>query len=85
MTFENNKLKFERVKIFKYLRVILNEDKNHQKRLQEIIKNSNKTYFMLQKFLKNKNTQKTKIDTKEHNSRQNVNVDIRNLDTNKES
>jgi hypothetical protein len=46
--------KFERVESFKYLGVILNED-NNQIDLQERIKNANKTYFMLQKFFKNKN------------------------------
>ena len=40
---------------FKYLGVILNEDNNNQIDLQERIKNANKTYFMLQNFLKNKN------------------------------
>ena len=50
--------KFERVENFKYLVVILNEDNICQIGLQERIKNANKTYFMLQKFLKNKNTSK---------------------------
>jgi len=40
------------------LRVILNEDNNNQIDLQERIKNANKTYFMLQNFLKNKNISK---------------------------
>ena len=44
--------KLERVEIFKYLGVMLNED------LQETIKNANKTYFMLQKCFKNKNISK---------------------------
>jgi hypothetical protein len=36
-------------------------------------------------FFKNKNvSKKTKTDTKEHNNRQNINICIRNLDTNKE-
>ena len=62
--------KFERVENFKYLGVILHEDNSHQIHLQETIKNANKTYFMLQKFFKNKNiSKKTKIDTKEHNNR----------------
>jgi hypothetical protein len=39
---------------FKYLGVILNEHNNNQIDLQERIKNANKTYFMLQKFFKNK-------------------------------
>ena len=73
------------MKEFKYLGVILNEDNNNQIHLQERIKNSNKTYFRLQKFFKNKNlSQKTKIITKEHNNTQKVNICIRNLDTNKE-
>jgi hypothetical protein len=73
------------LKEFKYLGVILNEDNNNQIHLQERIKNSNKTYFRLQKFFKNKNlSQKTKIITKEHNNTQKVNICIRNLDTNKE-
>jgi len=42
--------KFERVDNFKYLGVILNVDNNNQIDLQERIKNTNKTYFMLQKF-----------------------------------
>ena len=37
---------------FKYLGVILNEDKNNQIDLKERIKNANKTYFRLQFFLK---------------------------------
>ena len=53
---KNNK--FERVENFKYLGVILNEDNNNQIDLQERIKNANKTYFMLQKFFKNKNISK---------------------------
>jgi hypothetical protein len=47
---------FERVENFKYLGVILNED--NQRDLHERIKNTNKTYFMLQKFFKNKNISK---------------------------
>jgi len=40
---------------------------------------------MLQKFFKNKNvSQKLKLRLKEHNNRQNFNISIRNLDTNKE-
>ena len=70
---------------FKYLGVILNEDNNNEIDLQERIKTANKTYFVLQKFFfKIKTYQKTKIETKEHNNRQNVNICIRNLDTNKE-
>jgi len=48
--------KFGRVENFKYLGVILNEDKNNQIDLQERIKYANKTYFMLQNFLKIKKT-----------------------------
>jgi len=44
------------VENFKYLGVILNEDKNNQIDLQERIKYANKTYFMLQNFLKIKKT-----------------------------
>ena len=43
--------KFERVENFKYLGVILHEDNNYQIHLQERIKNANKTYFMLQKYI----------------------------------
>jgi hypothetical protein len=50
--------KFERVENYKYLGVILNEDNNNQIDLQVRIKNANKTYFMLQKFFKNKNISK---------------------------
>ena len=50
--------KFERVENFKYLGVILNEDNNNQIDLQERMKNANKTYFMLQKFFKNRNISK---------------------------
>jgi len=50
--------KFERVENLKYLGVILHEDNNYQIHLQERIKNANKTYFMLQKFFKNKNISK---------------------------
>jgi hypothetical protein len=50
--------KFERVENLKYLGVILNEDNSYQTGLQERIKNANKTYFMLQKFFKNKNLSK---------------------------
>jgi hypothetical protein len=50
--------KSERVKNFKYLGVMLNEDTNYQIDLQERIKNANKTYFMLQKVFKNKNISK---------------------------
>ena len=57
--FTNYKIyKLERLEIFKYLGVILNEDNNNQRDLQERIKNSNKTYFKLKIFLKNKNISK---------------------------
>jgi len=46
------------VQNIKYLGVICNEDNNNQIDLQERIKNANKTYFMLQKFFKNKNISK---------------------------
>jgi hypothetical protein len=39
---------FERDENFKHLGVILNEGNNYRIDLQEIIKNANKTYFMLQ-------------------------------------
>ena len=50
--------KFERDENFKYLCVILNEDNNHQTDLQERIECANRTYFMLQKFFRNKNISK---------------------------
>ena len=50
--FKIKNYKFEKVEDFKYLGVILNEDNNNQIDLQERIKNANKTYFMLQIFLK---------------------------------
>jgi hypothetical protein len=50
--FKIKNYKFERVENFKYLVVILNEDNSNQTDLQEGIKNANKTYFMLQNFLK---------------------------------
>jgi hypothetical protein len=77
-TFENKKLQIERAENFKYLGVILNEYNNNQIDLQERIKNANKTYFMLQNFFKNK------IKIKEHNNRQNVNICIRHLETNRD-
>ena len=45
------KLQLEWVENFKYIGIILNEDNNNQIDLQEIIKNANKTYFMLQKIV----------------------------------
>ena len=50
--FFNDMIKFESMKNFKYLGVILNEDNNNQIDLQERMKNANKAYFMLQKFKK---------------------------------
>ena len=76
---------FEIVENFQYLGVLLNEVNNHQIDLQERIKKANKTYLMLQQFFRNKNvSKKTKIKTNEDNNRQNFNICIRNLDTNKE-
>jgi len=46
------------VENYKYLGVILNEDNNNHIDLQERISNANKTYFVLQKFLLNKNIPK---------------------------
>ena len=43
---------------FKYSGVILNEDNNNRIDLQERIKNANKTYFMVHKFLKIKTYQR---------------------------
>jgi len=54
--------KFERVENFKYLGVILNDDNNNQIDLQKRVKNANKTYFMLQKFFKNRNILKKQKD-----------------------
>ena len=50
--------KFERAENLKYLGDLLNEDDNYQIDLQKRIKNANETYFMLQKFFKNKNLSK---------------------------
>ena len=47
---------------FKYLGVILNDDNNNQIDLQKRVKNANKTYFMLQKFFKNRNILKKQKD-----------------------
>jgi hypothetical protein len=44
------------VENFKYLGVILNEE--NQTDLKERIKNANNTYFLLQKFFKDKNISK---------------------------
>jgi len=72
------------VKNFKYLGVIINEDKNKQIDLQERIRNANKTYFVLQNVFKNKNIKESKTESKEHNNRQNVNIFISNWNTDKE-
>ena len=49
----------------KYFGVILNEDNRNQIDLQETIENANETYFMLQKFFKNKNkSEKLKLRLK---------------------
>ena len=72
------------MKIFKYLGVIINEDKNKQIDLQERIRNANKTYFVLQNVFKNKNIKESKTESKEHNNRQNVNIFISNWNTDKE-
>jgi hypothetical protein len=53
---KNNK--FQRVENFKYLGVLLHEGNNNQIDLQERINNANKTYFMLQIFLKIKTYQR---------------------------
>ena len=50
--------RFERVENFKYLGVILNADNSNQIDLQERINSATKTYFILQKIFKNKNTSK---------------------------
>jgi len=44
--------KFDGVENFKYFGAIFNEVNNNQIDLKERIKNANKTYFMLHKFLK---------------------------------
>jgi len=83
----------ERVDNFKYLGVILNEDNNNQIDLQERIKNDNKTYFMLQQLLKNKNMSKklklrlkntTDRQTDRQTGRQKGSRCSRNWDTNRE-
>jgi hypothetical protein len=77
--------KFEGVECFKYLGIILNEDNNYQIHLQERIKNANKTYFLLQKFFKSKNiSKKLKLKLKNTIIDKNINICIRNLDTNRD-
>ena len=46
------------MKNFKYLGIILNEVNNNQIDLQERMKYANKTYFVLQNFLKIKKNQR---------------------------
>jgi hypothetical protein len=59
MTFENKKLQiWKSGKFLKYLWVIINEDNNNQMDLQERINSANKTYVMLQNFLKIKTYQR---------------------------
>ena len=60
--------KSERVENFKYLGVTLIDDNNNKINLQERINNANKTYFMLQKFFKNKNVLK-KLKLRRKNTR----------------
>ena len=50
--------KFERLENFKYLGVILNKDNSNQIDVQERIKTANKTYVILQKFVKIKTYQR---------------------------
>jgi hypothetical protein len=86
MGFNSTNTDCERVANFKYLGVILNEDNNHQIDLQERIKNANKTYFILQKFFRNKNlSKKLKLRLKNTTTDKMLTyICIRNLDTNKE-
>jgi hypothetical protein len=76
--------KFKRAENFTYFGVILNEYNNHQIYLQERIKMLTKHTLCYKFFSKIITFPKTKIDIKEHNNRQNVNICIRNFDTNKE-
>ena len=50
--------KFQRMENFKYLGVIINEGNSNQMDLQGRINSANKTYVMLQEFLKNKTISK---------------------------
>jgi len=45
-----NNYTFERDENFKYFVVVLNADNNHERDIQERIKNAKKTYFMIQFF-----------------------------------
>ena len=79
--------KFERVENFKYLGVILNEDNNNnnQTDLQGRIKMLAKHTLCYKNFFKKyKHIRETKIKTKEHSNGQNVNICIRNWNTNRE-
>ena len=79
------KLQLVGVENFKYSGVILNEDNNNQIDWQERINNANKTYFMLQKFFKNKNiSKKLKLRLKNTTHKTLTHICIRNMDTNKE-
>ena len=62
MGFNSTNTDFGRVENCKYLGVILNEDKNLQRDLQERVKNANKTYIILKKFFRNKNISKKKLN-----------------------
>jgi hypothetical protein len=74
---------FQRVENFKYLGGTLNED-NHQTDLQERV-NMLPKHTLCNKFFSDiKIYLKTKIKTKEYNNEQNVNICIRNLESNKE-
>jgi hypothetical protein len=55
----------------------------NQIHLQERIKIAKKHTLCYKNFLKIKTYQNTKINTKEHNNRQNFNICIRNWDTNR--
>jgi hypothetical protein len=70
--------KFERVENFKYLGVILNEITITKETCKKT-KNANKHISCYKKHIK-----ETKMKNKEHNNRQNINICIRNLETNKE-
>jgi len=53
-----NRLEYQHAELATADIIILNEDNNNQTDLQERIKNANNTYFMPQKFFKNKNISK---------------------------
>jgi len=56
------------VENFKYLGVMINEDNNKQIDLQERIKNSNKTYFMLEIFFEKIKTKKDELKSRLKNT-----------------